>query len=127
MSMSEGLTLGELINKLKEFPEDAYLFIKPFNLTPSIFTSYRGYYEDLSLNYDTIDNCGYAKVGDLLKASEECIGKTFYGWKGGEFKMDKNSTVWLANSGETTELQIKDLVDEYEDGSYINILTLEVD
>jgi hypothetical protein len=56
--------------------------------------SYRGYYDQLAFEL-----CKDATVGDMLKLAKESVGKTFTGWKGGEYEMDEFTTVWLAEYG----------------------------
>ena len=76
------------------------------------FDSYRGYYDDLALGYIAKDYYEENKddeihtVKDFLEEAKRCLGKTFYGWKGGEFIMDKNTPLWVANSGHTSNFVI---------------------
>jgi len=55
--------------------------------------SYRGYYSDLAIEP------GETRVGDLLDVLKDSLGKTFTGYKGGDFVMKKNTPLWVANSG----------------------------
>ena len=65
--------------------------------------SWRGAYVELA--FEVVEN---TTVGEMLDCAKECIGKTFEGWKGGEFKMH-----------ETTEINI-----ELEEGAYSDNSTL---
>ena len=95
------MTLGELIDTLKSFPKDYLVFIKPYDLIPDGFASYRGYYDQLALNYDINGSCTVEK---LLKLAKQSVKKTFIGYKGGEFVMTKNTPVWISNYGNTSNM-----------------------
>ncbi|MHA1447952.1 MAG: hypothetical protein ACTSP4_00830 [Candidatus Hodarchaeales archaeon] len=123
---SEMYSLGDLIKELKNFNPDAHVGIPPFNLYPTGFDSYRGYYEDLAISYEATDYSNHITVADFIKLAEECIGKTYTGWKGGEFTMSEKTLLWIGNTGETTGLGIVGLVDPYENsspGGYVDIIT----
>ena len=57
--------------------------------------SYRGYYSELAFH-----PCKSARVGDMLELARSCVGKTFTGYKGGEFTMNAYTDVYIANYGE---------------------------
>lgn len=57
--------------------------------------SYRGYYDDLA--FEKVD--GLITAQDALEMVDACIGQVFTGYKGGEFLMDENTPIWLANYG----------------------------
>ena len=95
------MTLGELIDTLKSFPKDCLVFIKPYDLIPIEFDSYRGYYDQLALNYDINGSCTVEK---LLKLAKKSVKKTFIGYKGGNFLMTKNTPVWISNYGNTSNM-----------------------
>lgn len=59
--------------------------------------SYRGYYEDLA--FEPAEN---VEVREMLTEALESVGKTFEGYKGGEFTMSLHSTVWLSKYGEAS-------------------------
>lgn len=90
------MNLGELIDALKKQPGDLAVYIDgPFGLTPGELGSYRGYYDDLAIGLDD----KYRRVDDLVKELESAVGKTFTGYKGGTFRMGRDTTVWIANYG----------------------------
>lgn len=113
--------LGQFISDLSKYPEDAEVIIYPFYLYPIDFDSYRGYYEDLALSYSTNPEHKLT-AGELLQKAKECINKNFSGYKGGSFQMDKNSIIWLANYGETTDILLSGIRDRYNDGSTLELL-----
>lgn len=95
------MTLGELINTLKSFPKDYLVVIKPYDLIPCGLTSYRGYYNELALEYDIVGHC---TVENLLKVAKKVLGKELMGYKGGNFLMTKNTPVWISNYGNTSNM-----------------------
>lgn len=97
------MTLGELIEELKDLDPEAWVYIKPYDLVPTGFDSYRGYYEDLALNFDTKGIC---EVKTLLKWAENTVGKTLLGYKGGEFYMGWKTPVWLSNYGKVSSMML---------------------
>jgi hypothetical protein len=59
--------------------------------------SYRGTYSEIGFEY-----AQNITVLEMLKTAEDCIDRTFEGWKGGEYEMHEGTDVWLVNSwGET--------------------------
>lgn len=95
------MTLGEFIKQLEKIPKNYLVFIKPYDLIPQDFDSYRGYYDQLALNYDINGSCTVEK---LLKLAKQSVNKTFIGYKGGEFVMTKNTPIWISNYGNTSSI-----------------------
>lgn len=58
--------------------------------------SYRGYYDQLA--FEPKEN---VTIGDMLKEAKGCEGRTFTGYKGGDFTMGGLTIVWLAHYGNT--------------------------
>lgn len=85
------MTLGKLISLLNSLDEDLEVegLICPH--------SYRGYYTDLA--FSTTDVTFLAS--HILATVKECLGKTFEGYKGGEFAMEKTTPIWIATRGST--------------------------
>jgi hypothetical protein len=112
---SPQLTLGELLALLKDIPTEWGTNKEPVAVEfdfgtayPTGFSSWRGSYAEIATNYDLsgYDDFGRKdvmfnnkKLKDFVKELEETIGKTFTGWKGGEFTMSADTPVWVANDG----------------------------
>lgn len=98
------MTLGKMILFLKNMPPEALIdtIINPH--------SYRGYYEDLA--FERRD--GKITALDALELCQSAMGKTFKGYKGGDFMMGESTPVWMAVRGKTGQriMQIRD------DGSF---------
>jgi len=58
--------------------------------------SYRGYYSDLSI---VPKSDGEETVGSFRKELTSALGSTFEGYKGGNFKMDRHTPVWVSPYG----------------------------
>ena len=90
-SNAGNVTLGALIRYLESLPPDQSVaegFGHPH--------SYRGYYEDLA--FEPVSG---TTVQEMLDAARSAFGKTFHGYKGGEFVMGENTDCWLAPYGTT--------------------------
>lgn len=123
MGYNPGLKLGELIQALERKDQEAYVDFDFVHFRPDkTVGSYRGYYEDLAIGYtdkwDGIEN-STAKVGDLVKVLKLAIGREFQGYKGGHYMAAEDSTVWVANNGESGGTYIHDV--ETLNGSVILI------
>lgn len=114
----EMFTLGNLIDELEKYPKDWGVYILPFNLVPEEFCSYRGYYEDLNLTVITrseaISKNKEMTVGRLLEMAKEANGKTFYGYKGGEFTMNRNTPIWVGDEDYSTGVAIAEVKKAYD-------------
>jgi len=87
------MTLGELITFLKNRDPN---IVSPLGFgSPH---SYRGYYEQLA--FEPMPN---RTVAQMLSDAEYALGRTFCGYKGGDFTMKEYTPVWLANYGQCGE------------------------
>lgn len=107
--MPEPLRLGTLISKLEKEPQDNYLRYDFWSFVPdpSEIGSYRGYYSDLALGYQEYVD---VYVKDVLASLKEALGKTYQGYKGGEFLMDEDTPVWVGTYGHAWDTGIVDVV-----------------
>lgn len=87
------MTLGNLIKRLEEL--DPALIIKGVRADVG---SYRGYYCDLYVEKCASDDEG-VPASELLKACRNAVDLTFYGYKGGEYRMGESTPLWLASYG----------------------------
>jgi hypothetical protein len=110
---SPQLTLGELLALLKDIPtkrgDDAVTIEFDFGTAyPTGFSSWRGSYAEIAINYALSGyddwegkdaQFDHKDLADFVKELEGAIGKTYTGWKGGEFTMTADTPVWVANDG----------------------------
>ena len=99
------MTLGELVDALEKRPKKQGVYFDLLWLVPTCLDSYRGYYEQLALGF-RVDENPRLTVAELLKDCEAAIGERFQGWKGGEYMMDRDTPIWVANPGNTSEYYI---------------------
>lgn len=120
-------TLGSLINALKRCNADADVEFDFCYLAPTKVNSYRGYYDHLALGWtDKHDGPGYwPKVSALIAELESAIGKTFTGYKGGEYRMNGSTPLWVANYGQTGGTGIVGL--NCEGDMTVTLVTAKVD
>jgi len=90
-------TLGEVILLLGTQPKGNIVKLDFVAQNPSNLDSYRGYYEDLAIGYDA--EVEPMRVNQLLKMFKEAEGKTYIGYKGGDYTMHRKTLVWVAPYG----------------------------
>lgn len=95
---AQPLTLGALIGALALRPGGQPVLFDFGRHRPDGFDSYRGFYDHLALGY--VEGHETVTVDDLLTQAKGCVGEVFTGYKGGQFRMDLNTPVWVANPGE---------------------------
>lgn len=87
--MYGNMNLGELIDWLEK--QDQELIVKDGFSSPH---SDRGSYDELAFTPKP-----EAKIADMLKYAKSADGATFTGWKGGDFKMDRSTSVYIGEYG----------------------------
>jgi hypothetical protein len=92
------MTLGEFIDELEKLPGEAEIAFEFGDLVPGRFHSWRMVYSQLCLDWD---GRWPLKVSQLLAEAKACVGKTFEGWKGGDFVMGRDTNLWIARAGES--------------------------
>lgn len=93
------LTLGKVIKQLgSETGSKVFDSELPIEFidggSPCSPHSYRGYYSDLAFETGPT-----IKVKDFLEMCQKALGKTFVGYKGGDFVMGEDTPLWRANYG----------------------------
>lgn len=116
LSNSDQLTVGEILLKLepiiekqKHREEEAGVYFDFGYMRPTDIDSWRGIYAELALNYTEDQEA--MKVSEFYEMIKGCIGKTFEGYKGGEFTMSKHTPVWVANYGNSGGTAVVEIVD----------------
>lgn len=98
------MTLGRFIDLLKQQPQDNEVRYDFGYLRPTSFHSWRGDYNHLALGWE--ESSDSIKVAALLERAEACVGKTFEGYKGGDFKMERYTRLWVDNYGDGGQIEI---------------------
>lgn len=118
MKTSPQLTLGELILKLepivaaqkaKKENDEATVRFDFAYFHPTVLSSWRGSYRELALEFS--DEGEAPKVSEFLKKLKEAVGKTYEGYKGGDFVMGKTTPLWVANYGDSNEVGVVGVLD----------------
>lgn len=111
------MTLGQLIDRLEALPDKEMRVIFDFpNAWPGRLDSYRGSYAELALepdDYRETPHSGkreFPTVETLLSALREAVGKTYQGYKGGDFTMKRETPIWVSYWGSTSETAIVDVL-----------------
>jgi hypothetical protein len=108
------MQLGGLIKYLeKENPDEEIRFDFGYML-PTTLDSWRGVYAELALGYTPLDEVeDRPTVGSLLAECRRALGKSFYGYKGGDFLMTSDTAVWVDNYSECSNTEITHLSSDY--------------
>lgn len=98
------LTLGELLTEIQDLPPDMPVLLDYGDaaVTTGREHSYRGYYSDLSFEPLTLAGKNPTPVRVLLEQVRTALGGRVYrGYKGGDFVMRPDTTLWIASYGTT--------------------------
>jgi hypothetical protein len=112
--MAKQMTLGQLIDALERKDPKAAINYAFGYFCPTHFMSWRGDYSHIALGYGPWTDIGYHKrptVADVLTKANESVGKEFTGYKGGEYVMDRETRLWVANNGEACNTGIVDVIE----------------
>lgn len=104
--IGEQITLGELLKQLRRCRDDEGETDVRFDFCgaiPTDFRSYRGFYDQVALGYGF---GGIDTVEQLMCRVQIAIGKTYEGYKGGQFTMTEDTPVWVDVWGEYTSTAI---------------------
>ena len=132
MLNSEQLTLGEFILKLEAIKnKNLFVVFDDPKYYPLGFDSWRGNYDELMLEYES----GISKTlcKDLLKKAIETKGRTFSGYKGGDYIMGKSTPIWVAQYGDssgfktTEEIYTQAVIDITETDNNVVIVTKNIE
>lgn len=110
METSDQLTLGQLIALVENCEKSDAEVVYDFGyMAPTDIDSWRGSYAELALNY-TEDQPRKTKE-TFLSMLKEAVGKTFTGYKGGEYRMSNDTPIWVANYGNSSDTAVIGVLD----------------
>ena len=89
MAYGGASTIEETINFLQDLQCKGISEVPLFDYPHS----YRGYYDDLSLNPNPKSKM---PISDLITLIQSCVGQTYEGYKGGDYVMDELSEIYAA-------------------------------
>jgi hypothetical protein len=100
------LTIGKILDKINGFDGKETFALTNNKYLTGEFDSYRGYYEDLALEYHEEDT-GFNTIEQLKRLLNNALqAKKMYGYKGGGFSITKDTLVWVANYSHLGEMII---------------------
>ena len=90
------VTLGRLIEELEKLNNEGWdrPVVFAHGGSPRSPHSYRGYYSDLSF-----ESGGEIMAKELAAICRDALGRTFEGYKGGDYVMSKETPLWAAPYG----------------------------
>ncbi len=104
------MNLGQFTDAVARLKPDTIVRFAFGGLPPHEFGSYRGNYSHISIGFGTELTDGVT-AEKLLAKCRAADGAMFYGYKGGEFVMDRRTPLWVANYGDCTNTTICDVRD----------------
>lgn len=101
----EAIRLGKLIDCLRAVRDQQKSVMFDFGrFVPHSINSYRGYYNHLAISWVGPEK--ECTVAMLLKVTEDAPGRTYSGYKGGDYVMHSETPVWAANWSECSSTAI---------------------
>lgn len=127
---SPQILLGELIAKLEAILDRTKEVVFDFDgMIPTELDSWRGSYCELAIGYDS--SATPPTLEKFLEMLKGAVGKTYEGYKGGDFVMGKATPVWIANYGRSCveSASYDDTVGivDVENGEKIKLITRQID
>lgn len=92
------MTLGKLIDLLKARPQDQEVYYDFAWMMPTTCHSWRGDYSELAIGWRAEGKA--PTVAEVIAELEGADGKTFQGWKGGDYLMRRSTRIWVENYGD---------------------------
>jgi hypothetical protein len=97
MQKSDQLVLGELTILMDNVDGEKPVVFDDVDCVPTSVGSWRGSYRELAIRYD--GGSEPMTVDEFHAILDDADGKTFKGYKGGDFTMSSTTPVWVANRG----------------------------
>lgn len=118
------LTLGKLIKYLEPYKESDIPLVLSDDHTKTITYphSYRGYYSDLAYEVVKRDSLNTGLVTDLYDRISGSLNSKYTGWKGGEFKMNEDTPLWLVTAQGMSTVKKGD---KYVDTAIVDIYRMD--
>lgn len=120
---NQQLSLGEFIKELEstdlKYDEETYKEVE-FDFgtaVPTELSSWRGSYDELALGYklsgydNDSEHFANTKADKLLEHLKSAIGKEYEGYKGGDYTMNEDTPVWVANYGHSGNTGVVGVLD----------------
>lgn len=92
-------SLGAVIDALERAEPGGVVSFDFCRQSPDDLDSYRGYYDHLALGWS---NRPSPSAADVLSVLRSAVGKTYQGYKGGSYRMGRDTPLWVDNYSECT-------------------------
>lgn len=109
--MAVQMTLGDFHAELSSVDPSTIVRTENFESLGEAH-SYRGYYDEIA--FESASPGVTVTAGELVQAVENAIDRVFIGWKGGDYRMDVDTPVWISSEGMVSGRQLMGV--EFEDG-----------
>lgn len=106
------LTLGQFIAQLEALENQDSTIKLENQQFPNDVRSYRGYYEDLSIEPSDKP----ITVAECLNMLKKAVGSFQYGWKGGEYQTEEETAVWVSPMGVASNDAVTGVVNDPDYG-----------
>lgn len=113
----EQFSLGRLIDELKSIraTDECSVVFDFGNYQPTDFDSWRGSYDELCLRYDDHGANNVSALDALIQNAETAVDSSFYGYKGGNYIMTRETPVWIANHGDAGHTFLVAVTEHFHD------------
>lgn len=112
------MKLGDMIEWIEAWEklhpnkaEEVQVYYDFARLVPDGIGSWRGIYAELAIGWTDDDSAGMT-VAQFKALLQGAVGETYFGYKGGEYKMDHDTEVHVDNYGRWTSTDIIGISDE---------------
>lgn len=106
MIKERAMTLGEIVDALEGIHPDREVIFDFGDFRPTRINSYRGYYSDLALAFSDAQDREAAYAVELREMLRGAVGRSFVGYKGGNYVMSRDTNVWVANWSQCTDVAV---------------------
>jgi hypothetical protein len=95
------MTIGEVIDALEKASPNLPVYFDFGGIAPTDVDSWRGIYAEAALGFRDVGRVGsLPTAAELLEELRESIdGRSYTGWKGGEYTYDRSTPLHIDNPG----------------------------
>jgi hypothetical protein len=113
-------TIGDLLDVLAKYPDTSEVYFEFGFMRPTTIASFRGDYSMAALGYDGSSSPRVKRTVRELCTELLCAtdGRTFEGWKGGDYTFNHGTELWVDNYGDGSHTRISKV--KY-DGSVVSL------
>jgi hypothetical protein len=102
MSVFETATLGSVIDALRAAKPEAQVLFDFCGCGPTKVASYRGWYDHLAIGWSDSFDGDWPSAKSVAELLEFADGMAFFGYKGGQYTMNRDTPLWVDRYGDCT-------------------------